>query len=60
MELGLTKAVSIVSCDRFEEKFRYDDKGLPKVWKPEDDIDSYFKKARDEVSSACLLTSSSN
>jgi hypothetical protein len=35
--------------ERFEEKFRYDDKGLPKVWKPEDDIDSYFKKARDEV-----------
>lgn len=39
----------IVYSDRFEEKFRYDDKGLPKVWKPEDDIDSYFKKARDEV-----------
>ncbi|CAO3615002.1 unnamed protein product [Mucor fragilis] len=35
--------------NRFEEKFRYDDKGLPKVWKPEDDIDSYFKKARDET-----------
>ncbi|CEP07813.1 hypothetical protein [Parasitella parasitica] len=35
--------------NRFEEKFRYDDKGLPKVWQPEDDIDSYFKKARDET-----------
>ncbi|KAI8642931.1 RHD3/Sey1 [Parasitella parasitica] len=35
--------------NRFEEKFRYDDKGLPKVWEPEDDIDSYFKKARDET-----------
>ncbi|KAI9469940.1 MAG: RHD3/Sey1 [Benjaminiella poitrasii] len=35
--------------NRFEEKFRYDDKGLPKVWKPEDDIDFYFKKARDET-----------
>lgn len=34
----------------FEEKFRYDDKGLPRVWKPEDDIDSFFKKARDDVS----------
>lgn len=35
---------------KFEEKFRYDDQGLPKVWKPEDDIDAYFKKARDDVS----------
>lgn len=35
---------------RFEEKFRYDEHGLPRVWKPEDDIDSYFRKARDEAS----------
>ncbi|KAI9354914.1 RHD3/Sey1 [Pilaira anomala] len=35
--------------NRFEEKFRYDEKGLPKVWKPQDDIDSQFKKARDET-----------
>jgi hypothetical protein len=35
---------------KFEEKFRYDDDGLPRVWKPEDDIDSHFKKAREEVS----------
>jgi hypothetical protein len=35
---------------RFEDKFRYDEQGLPKVWKPEDDIDAYFKKARDDVS----------
>ncbi|CAO3619056.1 unnamed protein product [Mucor hiemalis] len=35
--------------NRFEEKFRYDDKGLPKVWKPQDDIDLHFKKARDET-----------
>ncbi|KAI9286198.1 RHD3/Sey1 [Umbelopsis sp. AD052] len=34
---------------KFEEKFRYDDQGLPKVWKPEDDIDAYFKKARDDT-----------
>ncbi|RCH82959.1 Protein sey1, partial [Rhizopus stolonifer] len=33
---------------RFEEKFRYDEEGIPKVWKPEDDIDIYFKKAKDE------------
>ncbi|KAI8139063.1 RHD3/Sey1 [Fennellomyces sp. T-0311] len=34
---------------RFEEKFRYDDHGLPRVWKPEDDIDSFFRKARDDA-----------
>ncbi|ORY96959.1 RHD3/Sey1 [Syncephalastrum racemosum] len=34
---------------RFEEKFRYDEQGLPRVWKPEDDIDSHFRKARDET-----------
>lgn len=34
----------------FEERFRYDDHGVPRVWKPEDDIDGAFKKARDEVS----------
>jgi len=34
---------------RFEEKFRYDDEGLPKVWKPEDDIDAHFRKAREDV-----------
>lgn len=31
----------------FEERFRYDEHGVPRVWKPEDDIDSTFKKARD-------------
>lgn len=36
---------------KFEDKFRYDDEGLPKVWKPEDDIDAHFKKAREEVGS---------
>lgn len=34
----------------FEERFRYDDEGVPRVWKPEDDIDSIFKKAKDAVS----------
>jgi len=47
---------------KFEEKFRYDDQGLPKVWKPEDDIDAYFKKARDDVSvlKMCQMTASNN
>ncbi|BGP39920.1 Dynamin-like GTPase that mediates homotypic ER fusion [Rhodotorula kratochvilovae] len=33
----------------FEEKFRYDADGVPRVWKPEDDIDAVFRKARDSV-----------
>ena len=36
----------------FEERFRYDDEGVPRVWKPDDDIDSIFKKAKDAV---CLI-----
>lgn len=39
---------------RFEEKFRYDEHGLPRVWKPTDDIDSYFRRARDDVSTMHL------
>ncbi|KAG0750155.1 hypothetical protein G6F23_000424 [Rhizopus arrhizus] len=42
---------------RFEEKFRYDNNGLPKVWKPLDNIDAYFKKARDETLSLIKLFS---
>lgn len=33
----------------FEERFRYDEHGVPRVWKPEDDIDEAFRKAKDEV-----------
>lgn len=32
----------------FEDKFRYQD-GVPRVWRPEDDIDSLFKSAREET-----------
>jgi hypothetical protein len=31
----------------FEERFRYDEHGVPQVWKPDDDIDGAFKKAKD-------------
>jgi protein SEY1 len=31
----------------FEDRFRYDEDGVPRVWKPGDDIDSAFKKAKD-------------
>ncbi|GAA5942097.1 hypothetical protein JCM3775_007400 [Rhodotorula graminis] len=33
----------------FEDKFRYDADGVPRVWKPEDDIDTIFRKAKDSV-----------
>lgn len=33
----------------FEEQFRYDEEGVPRVWKPEDDIDSAFKKAKEQT-----------
>lgn len=35
--------------DYFEERFRYDEKGVPRVWKPEDDMDGTFQRARDKV-----------
>lgn len=35
--------------DLFEEQFRYDESGTPRVWKPDDDIDLLFRKARDHV-----------
>lgn len=31
----------------FEERFRYDDEGVPRVWSPTDDIDGLFTRARD-------------
>ncbi|KAJ3187356.1 Dynamin-like GTPase that mediates homotypic ER fusion [Gaertneriomyces sp. JEL0708] len=34
---------------RFESKFRYDEHGLPKLWKPGDDIDGAFTRARNEA-----------
>ena len=34
----------------FEERFRYDENGVPRVWRPEDDIDGAFRKAKEEVS----------
>ena len=33
----------------FEERFRYDEHGVPRVWKPEDDIDGAFRKAKEQV-----------
>ncbi|KAF5317227.1 hypothetical protein D9611_003847 [Ephemerocybe angulata] len=33
----------------FEEQFRYDEQGVPRVWKPEDDIDGAFVKAKEQT-----------
>ncbi|OCH93787.1 protein SEY1 [Obba rivulosa] len=33
----------------FEERFRYDEQGVPRVWRPDDDIDGAFKKAKDQT-----------
>ncbi|KDR75138.1 hypothetical protein GALMADRAFT_122750 [Galerina marginata CBS 339.88] len=35
--------------NHFEERFRYDEQGVPRVWKPEDDIDTAFRKAKDQT-----------
>jgi len=35
--------------NHFEERFRYDDGGIPRVWKPEDDIEGAFKKAKEQT-----------
>jgi len=44
---GFYKVANFV---RFEEGFRYDAKtGVPRVWKPEDDIDGLFQVARDDA-----------
>ena len=40
-------AILTKSRTYFEERFRYDEQGLPRVWKPDDDIDGAFKKAKD-------------
>ncbi|CDR99977.1 hypothetical protein [Sporisorium scitamineum] len=41
----------------FEDRFRYDEAGVPRVWKPEDDIDTAYRKARDETLSLIPLYS---
>lgn len=40
----------------FEERFRYDEAGIPRVWRPDDDIDGAFKIARDNVSPLLVAT----
>jgi len=39
----------------FEKCFYYDEHDMPRVWKPDDDIDDAFKKARDTTLELILL-----
>ncbi|KAK5937997.1 Dynamin-like GTPase that mediates homotypic ER fusion [Knufia obscura] len=32
--------------ENFEDKFRYDEAGVPRIWKPTDDMDGLFQQAR--------------
>ncbi|KAI9571146.1 RHD3/Sey1 [Boletus coccyginus] len=41
----------------FEERFRYDENGVPRVWRPDDDIEGAFRKAKDETLSLIPLFS---
>ena len=39
----------LLTNNSFEDRFRYDEQGVPRIWKPTDDIDGIFKTAREEV-----------
>jgi hypothetical protein len=42
---------------RFESHFRYDEKGLPRVWSLKDDIDGIYSKSKNETDQLLLLLS---
>ena len=35
--------------ENFEDKFRYDDAGVPRIWRPTDDIEGIYTKAREST-----------
>ncbi|EDN06912.1 hypothetical protein HCAG_03442 [Histoplasma mississippiense (nom. inval.)] len=35
--------------ENFEDKFRYDDAGVPRIWRPTDDIESVYSQAREST-----------
>ncbi|KAG9201837.1 Dynamin-like GTPase that mediates homotypic ER fusion [Epicoccum nigrum] len=35
--------------ENFEDKFRYDDQGVPRIWRPTDDIEGVYTKAREST-----------
>ncbi|KAJ3401473.1 Dynamin-like GTPase that mediates homotypic ER fusion [Chytridiales sp. JEL 0842] len=40
---------------RFESKFRYDDAGVPRLWKLDDPIDAHFKSATENAEKVLVL-----
>lgn len=46
-ELGSEPMLLLKLRTRLEERFKYDEAGLPKVWKPEDDMDGAFAQAKE-------------
>lgn len=43
--------------ENFEDKFRYDDAGVPRIWRPTDDIEGVYTKARESTLSLIPLLS---
>ena len=35
--------------ENFEDKFRYDEDGVPRIWRPTDDIEGIYRKAREST-----------
>ncbi|KAF2840351.1 protein sey1 [Patellaria atrata CBS 101060] len=35
--------------ENFEDRFRYDEQGVPRIWRPTDDIESVYTKAREHT-----------
>ncbi|KUI60618.1 Protein SEY1 [Cytospora mali] len=35
--------------ENFEDKFRYDDSGVPRIWRPSDDIEGIYTRAREST-----------
>ncbi|KAH6235419.1 GTPase SEY1 [Parastagonospora nodorum] len=35
--------------ENFEDKFRYDEQGVPRIWRPTDDIEGIYTKAREST-----------
>ncbi|KAL9110887.1 MAG: hypothetical protein Q9227_004687 [Pyrenula ochraceoflavens] len=41
--------------ENFEDKFRYDEAGVPRIWRPTDDIEGIYTKARESTLSVIPL-----
>ncbi|KAK4142815.1 protein SEY1 [Dichotomopilus funicola] len=41
--------------ENFEDKFRYDDEGVPRIWRPTDDIEGVYTRARESTLSLIPL-----